>query len=514
MSGLTSRVLSSLGWVFTNIATKNLIQFARMFVLWKILSPRDFGLNAFAWLVLNGFQLLQDLGFRNALIQRKTDLEAAVSVTWYANVAFRSLIYGAVFLLAPAFAEHFKEPVVASILRIASITILLGALGNANEALLQKDFRQKRLLVVDAAENVVLTVVQIALALAGLGVWSLAWGAVGGALARSLLLWWFAPIRVGRLDLRVAREMWRYGMHMSLSTLGIWLIKNMDYYFVGKFFRAEALGFYTLAFKLSDLIAVNVVRLLGSVLFPAFAAIGHDLGRVRGAWLRAERYSMLLVVPMGVSLMSFAPEIVGAFFERGAGTVEVPMAILTVFALCRGIGVPLGDVSKGIGKPWILTRVVTWHVIALAPALYAVCAYAAARGIEMRWALVAVSCTVAACAVFAIATSLLLTSREVKYTARQVVTALGPSFACGLVMAGAVWLGRKGLLALLPDLPPIAVLAILGPIALAAYALALLALFPGVVKEMRGLLEKQRATLRERAQRRAERDGAPAGKVG
>jgi O-antigen/teichoic acid export membrane protein len=506
---LTSRVLSSLVWVFTNIATKNLIEVLRMWLLWKILGAEDFGINAMAWLVINGSMLLQDAGFANALIQRKTDIEAAVSITWYANLAIRGVVYAVIYFAAPLFAAHFGEELVTQILRLAGLTVLLGAFGSANEALLRKEFRQKKLLLIDSAENLVLAAVQIAAALSGLGVWSLALGAVAGALARSALLWWYAPIHVGRVDWRVFREMWGFGMHMSLSTVGLWLMRNMDYYFVGKFFGPATLGFYTLAFKLANLIATNVIRPLGSVLFPAFAAIGQDIDRARGAWLRSERYTMLLVMPMGVVLMIFAAEIVGAFFKKGIGFIEAGVAIQTVFALCRGLGVPLGDLAKGIGKPWILTRVVGAHVAVMGPALWGVCWWGSATwgtG-DPRLPIIAVSSVVSLCGVGAVLLSFFLTSRFVPYTIKQVVGALLPAFGSAVVMALATWIVKELLAMVWPELPPLAVLCIAGPLAGGAYVAAFFLLFRSAAEEMKGLWRSQVARRQGKAREVAAVDG-------
>ena len=188
---------------------------------------------------------------------------------------------------------------------------------------------------------------------------------------RTIILWWVLPIRIGRFDVRVAKEMFHFGMHMSFSTVGLWLIKNLDRLFVGRYMGQTALGYYTLAFTLSNMIAVNVARMLGTVLFPAFAEIGHDYDRVRGAWLQAVRYSMVGIVPLGAAVITFAPEILLTFFPQRP-IVTVPLAILTVCAVARGVGVPLGDLAKGIGKPAILTRVAFWHVVVLAPLLFVV----------------------------------------------------------------------------------------------------------------------------------------------
>jgi O-antigen/teichoic acid export membrane protein len=332
----------------------------------------------------------------------------------------------------------------------------------------------------------VLTVVQIVLAWAGYGVWSLVYGTIAAFSVRSLALWWLAPIRVGRFDLRVFQEMFHFGKHMTLSTLGLWLIKNMDYYFVGRYLGLAALGYYTLAFKLSDLIAVNVVRNLASVLFPAYSELKQDVERLRGAWLRSVRYTMLLVMPMGLGLMLFSREIILAFYP-GKDVVIVPMAILVVFSLCRGVGVPLGDLAKAIGRPQILTRAVIVHILLMAPALYVVTAW---LGLELDQGLVAVSVVVAAVPIIAVHVSYRLAARHVKFTAKQVLGALLPSVVAGAVMAAGTLAVKWGLLWLAPGMPALVILVALGALSCLLYALALLKLFPETARDLRGLLER------------------------
>jgi len=496
MSSLTSRVVASLGWIFTNILAKNAVQFVRTVVLWRFLSAEEFGLNSLAWMIIGGFTLLQDMGFSQELIQRKTDLDKAVSVTWYANVVIRAVIYGLIYVFAPFLAEHFNQTQakhfdaaeVVSILRVASLAIVISSFGSTNEALLRKNFQFKRVLAVDGAEMTVLTVVQIALAWAGYGVWSLVYGTIVAFSVRSLALWWLAPIRVGRFDVRVFKEMFHFGKHMTLSTLGLWLIKNMDYYFVGRYLGLAALGYYTLAFKLSDLIAVNVVRNLASVLFPAYSELKQDLERLRGAWLRSVRYTMLLVMPMGLGLMLFSREIILAFYP-GKEVVIFPMAILVIFSLCRGVGVPLGDLAKAIGRPKILTQAVIVHILLMGPALYLVTAW---LGLDLDRGLIAVSIVVAAAPILAVQVSYRLAARHVKFTAKQVLGALLPSVAAGAFMAAGTLAVKAGLLWVAPGTPALVILVALGSFSCLLYALALLKLFPETARDLRDLFQRRR----------------------
>lgn len=526
MSSLTSRVLTSLVWVFTNIAAKNVVQFTRNVILWALLSRREFGLQGMVWIAINGATLLQDLGFQAELVRRKQQIAAAISVTWYANVVIRALIYIILYFLAPFFAAHFGEPEITSLLRVASVSVVLGAFGSANEAILRKNFQFKRLLVVETVENVTLTISQIILAWMGHGVWSLVYGTLLSSLARSICLWWLAPIRLVGFDWRLAREMLHFGKHMTLSTLGLWLIKNMDYYFVGRYMGAAALGVYILAFKLSEMIAVNVVRNLASVFYPAFSEVAQDLDRVRGAWLRALRYSLLVVLPMGVSLMIFSSEVLRTFY-RDQEVAIWPMTILLLFSLCRAVGTPVGDLAKAIGKPSYLTWAVLAHAIVMAPALYLLTSsWHSALSIDQLtpltflaggtdWAavtlapvfhyvvslgdpdlergLIGVSVVVAICPFLGLGVSLYLTSRDVHFTAKQVLGALLPSLGAGGFMVVST-LGLKwAWWTFFPGTPPLAVLLVLGVISCVLYVLGLRILFPGVLVEVKELLRRKKS---------------------
>jgi O-antigen/teichoic acid export membrane protein len=458
--------------------------------------------------------MLQDMGFLSALIQRNRDLEAAISVTWYANVAGRLAFYALLFFTAPLVAACFplaEKGELIAVLRVASLGVVIGALGSVNQALLRKRFQFKRLLVVDSGEVLTLAGVQIGLACLhkyhivdlGHAVWSLVYGHLAAMVVRTIILWWVLPIRIGRFDVRVAKEMFHFGMHMSFSTVGLWLIKNLDRLFVGRYMGQTALGYYTLAFTLSNMIAVNVARMLGTVLFPAFAEIGHDYDRVRGAWLQAVRYSMVGIVPLGAAVITFAPEILLTFFPQRT-IVTVPLAILTVCAVARGVGVPLGDLAKGIGKPAILTRVAFWHVVVLAPLLFVVTsdvfsartvlmvASLAVSGSSSLAVLIAVSLVVSGSTIFAISLSLFLTSREVKFTARQVIGALRPSATSGLAMVGSGWVAKKAFFALVPGAPAVLVLLVAGTLSLCVYGLSLRLLFPSVAAELLRLAKGRR----------------------
>jgi hypothetical protein len=96
MASVTTKILNSLGWVFSNMVAVNAIEFVRTAVLWYFLTEGDFGLNSMTWLVISSLNLLTDMGFTQALVQRRTDMREAITVAWYANIVIHGAVYGVI----------------------------------------------------------------------------------------------------------------------------------------------------------------------------------------------------------------------------------------------------------------------------------------------------------------------------------------------------------------------------------------------------------------------------------
>ena len=54
---------------------------------------------------------------------------------------------------------------------------------------------------------------------------------------------------------------------------------NVDHLLIGKVLGETELGLYTLAFRLPELVILNIAIVAGLVLFPAFAEIGKNCDR-------------------------------------------------------------------------------------------------------------------------------------------------------------------------------------------------------------------------------------------
>ena len=116
--------------------------------------------------------------------------------------------------------------------------------------------------------------ISVSLALLGYGVWALAWASVIQFSLRSALLLWLSPHpKRPSLASQEARQLLTFGFGSSLSTLANYAAINGDYFVVGRWLGATALGLYSRAYQLMTLPMMQFTSVIASVLFPVYSMI-------------------------------------------------------------------------------------------------------------------------------------------------------------------------------------------------------------------------------------------------
>jgi PST family polysaccharide transporter len=225
----------------------------------------------------------------------------------------------------------------------------------------------------------------------------------------------------------------RFGTPLLITDIqaGIW--SNLDYVIVGRLLGDTALGVYTLAYRLPEMLILSVWRVLGAAIFPFFSSIQHLPDLLRKGFLATIRYSQIVVVPLCVGMfITAAPAVEVLFGEQWRGAIPV-LRLLAVFALVGSIGVNIGDVYKAVGRPDILAKLSFLELVLLTPALI----------LGARHGLIGVGAAHAVTASIDTAIRLTVARRFVNVTFRDIGRQLLPSLQAGTalaaVAAGTLW---------------------------------------------------------------------------
>jgi PST family polysaccharide transporter len=409
-------------------------------LLARLLTPNEFGVVGLALVFVVFAEHVSDLGVAQAIVYFAPD-QRDRDVALFLSALSGALLCAVGVLAAPAVADFFRTPEVAPMVRVLAVALLLGALRQVPDAILRRELDFRGRLASEVARAFVQGGASIVLAIAGAGAWAIVWGYLAGSAAGALVAWLVVPYRPGRDVISpsraVAGRLLGYGAPAALQGLLAALIFDIDYVIVGRSLGAEPLGAYTIAFRVPQLVIINVFFVLSAVAFPMFSRVSGDPARLRRGYLTTLRLQTAFGVAAGLGLFVVAPLLVPVVFGARWSASAGALGALALYASARSLGAGAMDVYKGIGRPGLAASVSVVRFAALVPALL----IAVSGGIE------AVAWTQAALAlVFAVGMQA-VASRILGLTWADLWPALRPGLALGagaVAGAGAITWGLSG----------------------------------------------------------------------
>jgi len=413
-------------WNYASFASGKALVLITLAVLARLLTPAEFGIVGFATLALAYLAVLKDLGLGGALIQRQDDTEDAAQTVYTLNLILGAFLTAATILAAPLVAAFFDEPLVTPILRVLSVTFLIEALGSVHLVLLARKLDFRRRLVPDIGRSLVKGAVAITAASLGMGVWALVWGQLAGVTASSILVRFVVPWRPRMIvHRRLIRPLLGFGMPLVIVNIQHAIWANLDYVVIGRFLGDAALGVYTLAYRLPELLIQSIWRVVAGAAFPFFSSLQDSPDLLRRGFLKTIRFSQLLVVPLALGLLITAEPAIGALFGNQWAEAVPVLRILAIFTLVASVGYNAGDVYKAIGRTGILAKLGIIDLLVVAPALI----IAAPHGI------VAVAWTHAAVSLGDTFLRLVVARHFIGVTFRDIGRQMLPAYRAGIALA-------------------------------------------------------------------------------
>jgi PST family polysaccharide transporter len=287
-------------------------------------------------------------------------------------LAFSTLLYVIVWIGAPSFAALSGNPDATSVVRLLTAVILIEGFTAVRSGVLQREFRQDRVIAANVCGLVIQAAVAIALAIRGWGAMSLAAGQVAGAVVIGVIVFVSAgiPFRLGR-DPVVARRLLAFGLPLAAGLAVEAILLNADFIIIGAAVNATNLGYYLLAFNISSWALTSITMSIRYVSVPSFSRIS-ELGQSALSTGAQRSISTLykVVLPVGTLTAVLATEIVVVLYGdvwRPAADVLRFLAVLTIVRVLISLAL---DILMGSGS----TRRMLWingvWAAVLIPALY------------------------------------------------------------------------------------------------------------------------------------------------
>ncbi|GCC50617.1 colanic acid exporter [Chryseotalea sanaruensis] len=346
-----SQTISGIKWNMLNQLVNLALLFAVGIMLMRILTPTEFGLMGMVN-VFSGFLfVMANVGISSSLIQSKQIDEVDKSTVFWTTVIINSLLTLMLILVSPLIAGFYNEPKLIYITCALSSVFIIQALGSIHGILLRKQLAFKTIFINNTLAGILASIISIASALNGAGVWALVVQQVCMALFTSIFYWFNSSFRPSFIfSYTKLKTHLKFGLPLLGSNSFHYWIGSGDNLLIGKFLGVDALGIYARAYSIVTLPTRRFNIVFTTVLFPSFSQIKDDRQRVRTIYLKVMRVIAFFVLPgMGLLIVMAEPFVLLLAGETWLEMVTI-LQLLSVVAAIKSLGFLTSNVLLSQGR--------------------------------------------------------------------------------------------------------------------------------------------------------------------
>jgi len=345
-------IIRSAAWNVVGTVVKQGITIGATVIVARLLSPGDYAIGGLAISVMGLFAALTGQGFAQALVQRK-DLSDITchSVFWPMAISGIALT-GLAVTLAPWLARFYDQPALIPVIWALSVGLAFGMVGAVPNALLQRAMRFREINVIGIAGGLVSAGLGIGAAALGFGYWALIAPVIGSMVAVAIGAFGLSGYRPRLVFSWVEfKTVVAFGLSLLGSNLLLYVDDYSDRLILGRFWTAEAFGYYYFALERSRQPFSLIMGQLSAVIFPAFSAIQDDYVRLRRAVIFGTHRFCLIVFPLYVLLVVLAdPALPWLFGQQWRPAIPI-FQIFAAFSFARGFAALVPGTYLAIGRP-------------------------------------------------------------------------------------------------------------------------------------------------------------------
>lgn len=431
-----------------------LIGLASIVLLFRILSPDDFGLVATASIVIGLAEVFAEFGFDQALLRTPNATEQHYRTTWTLNTLRGLTVTSVLLATAPLAASLLNEPRLSSVLLALAWTPLIdglcstGVIEFARNLNFQKEFKLK------VTQKILSFLTTLTAALLLRNYWALVIGTLTGRVVGLVMGYAMHPFRP-RWSLVGAGEVLRFSLWQLANSIVLYLGNQADKIATQKMFTASAVGILRVAEEISSMV-MEFVWPIERALVAGYTQIADQTDELRRMVLVSISSVAAVGIPLSLGLAALAdPAIRLVLGEKGVPAIPFVQAFAIHGAL-RSAMSGIFPLFLVIGRPRINTQATFMSVAVRLLALlltfpqFGVIAapYCLALGTAVSWSYVWFNL-----------------NRELGISWLALLRALGRPVVGSLVLLA---VGRA-LLAALPAWPPVVLLLITVPLCALAY---------------------------------------------
>lgn len=346
-----SSMFRNIGWNAIAIFGVQALQMLTLIVSARLLKPADFGLYATALIFINFFNLFAEWGVSSYLIQKRDIVREELSSIFWFNLFIAGLLALIFVGLSDRFSRFYMLPQLALLLSWSALIFIGNSFTVVPRALLERSLNFRAVAVTDIIACLTSSVLCIVLIISDFGALALVLQAVTFSFLRGggyLVAGRYWPL----LQFRWSDVHASLGFTLNLLAFNVvnFFARSFDQIAIGKWVSSDALGFYSVAYKLMLFPIQKVSGVFVRVLLPALAKDHADLQAQQSTYLRVVGMIASITFPLMATLAAIADDIVLILLGTGWEKTALLLKILAPVSMLQSVVTTVGAIYMARGR--------------------------------------------------------------------------------------------------------------------------------------------------------------------
>lgn len=332
-------------WRILEIGGTHLIQLLIGIFLARLILPEQFAAIAMLSIFFAVAQTFINSGFSTALLRKNDRTQVDCSTVFYFNIVISIVSYLILFIIAPYVAEFYNLSELKSILRVASVTLIIGSFAGVHRTLFYARMDFKSLAKYNIAALIISGCVGLYMAYRGFQVWALVAQTIVSTSIGTIFICYNSKWRPTlQFSWTSLKDFFNFGSKLLAAGLLDTVYGNMYSVVIGKFFPHSDLAYYNRAGGLKNMASMTPTNVLQSVTFPALCKLQENDDTLRSAYRRMLRVSAFVIFPLCLGLGGISYPLINVLYTD----VWIYAATLLSIIVFAGMWYPIHAINLNL----------------------------------------------------------------------------------------------------------------------------------------------------------------------
>ncbi|MBR3304110.1 MAG: lipopolysaccharide biosynthesis protein [Bacteroidales bacterium] len=366
MANIRQETISGIKWGAISKYSKAAVTFLLGIVLARLISPKEYGILGMIAIFFAVAEVFIDSGFATALIRKKEEKPEDISTVFFYNLGLSFFFYIVLFFSSPLIAKFFKEPILIPLVRVAALSLIIGAFCSVQKAIAKKRRDFKTGAIISIVGTVLTTPVVLYFAYKGYGVWALVIQQLFRNIVVTILYWFFIRwLPTLTFSKKSFKEFFAFGNKMVATNLLTIAYANLTPLFIGKFYSPTQLGYYTKGSELASTPSSSFFSVIMSVTFPILSNVQDNNETLFRAYSKFIKTCSIIIFFVMIFIIVMAKPLVLLLYSD----IWAPSIIFVQLFSCATMFTHIGRVNSSLmlvkGRSDVLLKIEIFKKIIL-----------------------------------------------------------------------------------------------------------------------------------------------------